>query len=114
MTPEIAEVIYASLKETPNLTRAFLKLQETTMGNSPEDCQTYSMDKFIAVDEETKRILAARGKTQVVTPAEYDEEGNLTQEEVREEIPVTSEILTVETVFADFPVVEVEEVEEVI
>ena len=63
------------------------------------------------VYEELNRILSMRGQTEVKTPAVINEEGEITKEEVKQPITITSDILTVATVLEDFPLPEVEEME---
>lgn len=68
----------------------------------------YDPENIIKVNKEVDRMLWARGKTEMVSPAEYTTDPItmdtiLTKEAEYQEIPVTSEFLDVDTIFTDFP-----------
>ena len=88
---ELGDLIYALIKTSKWISEAI-------------KASMYDPENIIAIEKEIKRILSMRWKTEVVTPAEYDEEWKLTKEVVMRDVEITSDKMTVATVLADFPV----------
>ena len=90
LTVELGTDIYNLIKEKGSVQEAIKASQ-------------FDPDNIMKIEKEIERIISIKDRKVVVTPAEYDEDGNITTEEVKDYVELTSDIIDVDVVLVDFP-----------
>lgn len=87
---DLGDSIYALIKSSGSVNKAI-------------EASVYDPENIIAIEKEVERILGLRWKQELVTPAEYNEEWEIVNEAVYQDVEISSDIISVETVLEDFP-----------
>jgi len=90
LTVELGTAIYNLIKQEGTALKAI-------------QASIYDPENILRIEKEVERIVKLIDKKEVVTPAELDEQGNVVTEEVKDYVELTSDIIDVDVVLADFP-----------